>query len=663
MSDDSTPIIVEAEFSGQVRRFPIDRHITTYRHVHTMLKEAFQLEKKFVVTYSRNSTCTQGDEIGDSVMTSLSSEWDLDAALEAVLSKWADTKGNAVLRLQVTVIDESTADDREAVEEVDVAAHPVAVPGTQNHQVSRLSSVKTQSLGDEWMVVDERPSIAACQDIRNEKKEFIGTRIVKATLGRLAEAVREISFKMAMSQSDWMSYLDRRGRVVKTDEMRVKVFFAGVHPDVRPTVWRHLLGIFPANMSARKRMQYISKFHKKYSRLKDDWKSKRDQTEFKQLCDMIMKDVRRTDRSHPFYDVKDDHPRMRKLFNILMTYAVNNLEISYAQGMSDLASPFVVLYEEEADSYMCFSQLMKRMKYHFTLDSPVIRKKFSDLRQLIKCVDPAFYDYLKETGADDLLFCYRWLLLDLKREFNLTNALKVLEVTWSIIPDVPGPGDEEYEPSLFDDLESGESTAKEDGMFINDDKKVESEQVSGGEDGSEGEDDISAIDEELRSVMPSQIWDVQPTPNETTDPTNRILVSDHHSSNTVDSTSTDTAEAGKQVTSATLIESSSHMFSESSQLFLEGLKSFPVNPCVCGAGNPFSLIAALSLLLQQRNYIMENHLDYTEIAVHYDSLSKSHNLSKFLTRSRSLFLNYLKQSDSSSDCAMFSAICRVELDL
>jgi hypothetical protein len=109
MSDDSTPIIVEAEFSGQVRRFPIDRHITTYRHVHTMLKEAFQLEKKFVVTYSRNSTCTQGDEIGDSVMTSLSSEWDLDAALEAVLSKWADTKGNAVLRLQVTVIDESTA--------------------------------------------------------------------------------------------------------------------------------------------------------------------------------------------------------------------------------------------------------------------------------------------------------------------------------------------------------------------------------------------------------------------------------------------------------------------------------------------------------------------------------------------------------------------------
>ena len=639
--------------------------------------------RKFVVIYSRYGTCTRDDEMGDPVMTSLSSEWDLGAALDAVLSNWSEKKGNVILRLEVTVIGEIVAGRKsflspgfaesigvsdESVGVVDakrgVATRPITVPGPHNQ---RPASVKSQSLGDEWMVVDERPPIAACQDIRNEKKEFFGTRIVKATLGRLAEAVREMSYKMALSQSDWTSYLDKRGRLVKADEMRAKVFFAGVHPDLRPTIWRHLLGVFPANISARKRLQYILKFHKKYHRLREEWKSKKDLSEFKQLRDTIMKDVRRTDRKHPFYDVNDGHPRIRKLFNILMTYAVNNQDVSYAQGMSDLASPFAVLYEEEADSYMCFSQLMKRMKHHFLLDSPAIRQKFSNLRQLIKCVDPLFYDYLKENGADDLLFCYRWLLLDMKREFGLTNALKVLEVTWSVIPDVPGPGDEEYKPSLFDDIVSSGSIAKESGVFFEDDKKVESEQVSGEEEGSEGEDEMSAIDEELRSVMPSglnQDWEPLPAktvPEGNADLTNTILASDCHSSNLVSSTST--VEAGKQSSSATFSESPSNAFSESSQCSLEGLKSFPIDPCVCGAGNPFSLIASLSLLLQQRNYIMDNQLDYTEIAVRYDRLSKSQNVNKFLARSRALFLNYLKQSDSSNDCAMFSAICRVELDL
>lgn len=33
--------------------------------------------------------------------------------------------------------------------------------------------------------------------------------------------------------------------------------------------------------------------------------------------------------------------------------------------------------------------------------------------------------------ATDLLFCYRWLLLEMKREFAFDDALRMLEVTWS----------------------------------------------------------------------------------------------------------------------------------------------------------------------------------------------------------------------------------------
>jgi TBC1 domain family member 25 len=39
--------------------------------------------------------------------------------------------------------------------------------------------------------------------------------------------------------------------------------------------------------------------------------------------------------------------------------------------------------------------------------------------------------------AIDLLFCYRWLLLEMKREFAFDEALRMLEVTWSSLPKSP----------------------------------------------------------------------------------------------------------------------------------------------------------------------------------------------------------------------------------
>jgi hypothetical protein len=51
--------------------------------------------------------------------------------------------------------------------------------------------------------------------------------------------------------------------------------------------------------------------------------------------------------------------------------------------------------------------------------------------------DPEFYAYLKLHQADDLLFCYRWLLLEMKREFALDEAMRMLEVLWASLPAAP----------------------------------------------------------------------------------------------------------------------------------------------------------------------------------------------------------------------------------
>jgi hypothetical protein len=59
------------------------------------------------------------------------------------------------------------------------------------------------------------------------------------------------------------------------------------------------------------------------------------------------------------------------------------------------------------------------------------------LAEAVAFYDPDFWGYLKSISADDLLFCYRWLLLELKREFAFEDALRMLEVLWASLPYKP----------------------------------------------------------------------------------------------------------------------------------------------------------------------------------------------------------------------------------
>lgn len=89
---------------------------------------------------------------------------------------------------------------------------------------------------------------------------------------------------------------------------------------------------------------------------------------------------------------------------------------------------------------------MNRLGENFSLDGRAISRKFEHLSALLKHYDAEFYRYLYDNGAHELLFCYRWILLDLKREFPFEEALEMLEVLWASIP----PTNSAYQ-NLFDD--------------------------------------------------------------------------------------------------------------------------------------------------------------------------------------------------------------------
>lgn len=99
--------------------------------------------------------------------------------------------------------------------------------------------------------------------------------------------------------------------------------------------------------------------------------------------------------------------------------------------------------DNEAHAFICFCGIMKRLEGNFRPDGQLMSVKFMHLKLLLQYSDPEFYSYLVSRGADDLFFCYRWLLLELKREFAFDDALRMLEVTWSSLP--PDPPETEVE--------------------------------------------------------------------------------------------------------------------------------------------------------------------------------------------------------------------------
>ena len=89
---------------------------------------------------------------------------------------------------------------------------------------------------------------------------------------------------------------------------------------------------------------------------------------------------------------------------------------------------------DEAHAYISFCALMNRLAENFSVDGNAISRKFRHLTKLLQQYDPEFYQYLRFNGAHELLYCYRWILLDLKREFSFDDTLKMLEVLWASIP-------------------------------------------------------------------------------------------------------------------------------------------------------------------------------------------------------------------------------------
>nr|XP_032803345.1 small G protein signaling modulator 2-like isoform X2 [Petromyzon marinus] len=141
----------------------------------------------------------------------------------------------------------------------------------------------------------------------------------------------------------------------------------------------------------------------------------------------IEKDVQRCDRNFWYFTATN----LDKLRNIMCSYVWEHLEVGYVQGMCDILAPLLVILDDEALAYSCFTEMMKRMTLNFP-HGGVMDTHFANMRSLIQILDPEMFELMVQNGDyTHFYFCYRWFLLDFKRELLYDDVFAVWEVIWA----------------------------------------------------------------------------------------------------------------------------------------------------------------------------------------------------------------------------------------
>lgn len=254
---------------------------------------------------------------------------------------------------------------------------------------------------------------------------------VRKPLPKSMPVERDALFTRAM----WETHLDNEVRVHRVKELQDRVFGGGCEPELRAELWPFLLNVYPWDSTLEERLAIMEEKRAEYEVLRNQWKSitpnqlkrfglHRDREA------LVEKDVIRTDRALDFFK-GPDNAHVAELYEMLMTYCQYNFDLGYVQGMSDLLSPLYMLFNDKLMAFWAFVGYMDLVEDHFFMDQQKTQGKLADLSSLIYYCDSELYNHLEKEDSSNFFFCFRWLLINFKREFNDTDILELWEVIWT----------------------------------------------------------------------------------------------------------------------------------------------------------------------------------------------------------------------------------------
>lgn len=238
-----------------------------------------------------------------------------------------------------------------------------------------------------------------------------------------------------LENEEWATFLDNEGRVVDSKALRKRIFYGGLGHRLRREVWKFLLGYHQYDSTYIEREEHRAKKYKEYRLLKAQWQSISEEqakrfAKFRERKSRVEKDVVRTDRVLPFYAGEENH-NVSLLHDILVTYSFYNFDLGYCQGMSDFLSPILFVMEDESESFWCFVALMEHLAPNFNRDQNGMHSQLLAVSKLVELLDSPLHKYLKQADCLNYFFCFRWILIQFKREFEYENVMRLWEVLWT----------------------------------------------------------------------------------------------------------------------------------------------------------------------------------------------------------------------------------------
>ncbi|XP_037303721.2 USP6 N-terminal-like protein isoform X2 [Pungitius pungitius] len=215
----------------------------------------------------------------------------------------------------------------------------------------------------------------------------------------------------------WLKMAKKWDKYKNSDRM-VKRVYKGIPQQLRGRAWALVLDVERAKRENEG----------KYERMKDQ--ARLYSTEIKQI-DL---DINRTFRNHVMF-MDRFGVKQQSLFNVLSAYSVYNTEVSYCQGMSQIAALFL-MYMNEEDAFWALSQLLtnKRHGMHgfFVPGFPKLQRFQLHHDQIVSKLIPKLKKHLDREQMSAGIYCTKWFL-----QCFIDRVRKLIFILGCVTPPTP----------------------------------------------------------------------------------------------------------------------------------------------------------------------------------------------------------------------------------
>ncbi|XP_060625569.2 USP6 N-terminal-like protein [Anolis sagrei] len=193
----------------------------------------------------------------------------------------------------------------------------------------------------------------------------------------------------------WLKMLRKWGKYRNSEKMFRRVY-KGIPLQVRGQVWSLLLDI------EKIKMENEGKYEKMKEQAKD----------FSSEIKQIDLDVNRTFRNHIMF--RDRYGvKQQALFHVLSAYSVYNTEVSYCQGMSQIAA-ILLMYLNEEDAFWALAQLLTNQRHamhgFFIPGFPKLQRFQAHHEAILNKLFPKLKKHMDKEQMSTGIYTTKWFL-------------------------------------------------------------------------------------------------------------------------------------------------------------------------------------------------------------------------------------------------------------